>query len=92
MSETSLAKTLAVNKDGVFQCPCTDDGAVAGKVYIRLGKYTFWPCLRCFRQIEGLVMQAVLTSGAKMAVAENLAKQELLGGGKSMDEIKKELS
>ena len=79
-----LAKTIKVDKEGIFRCACDDDGAVAGKVTFRLGKYTFLPCMRCMRQIEGLVMQAVLTTGAKMAVEANLAKQELLGGANNL--------
>lgn len=86
-----LSKTIQVDKIGIFRCACDDDGAVPGQVIFRLGKYSFLPCSRCMRQIEGVVMQAVLTTGATMAIEANLKRQEQKLESDKINQIKQEL-
>ncbi len=74
-----VIKTIDVVESGVFKCACDDEGAVQGQTIFPLGRYKFWPCMRCARQIEAAIMGAVVTEGAKLAIEANLRRQELAG-------------
>lgn len=78
--EVKILKNIPVESPGIFKCPCEDDGAIHNPDHLmRLGKYNFWPCQRCMRQIEAVVMTKVVVEGARLAIESNFRKQELAG-------------